>query len=66
MPTNPVEFRKLAPRERRMMIEASTILAVFIQTGDAYGLMVEADGVYLSRDEKNALIRAARALPTRD
>lgn len=60
-----VEFRKLFGDENAAMLDRSKILAVFVEVDDAYGLMIQ-DRQFLSREERSALIRAARELPTRD
>lgn len=60
-----VQFRKVTPQETGALINQSRIIAVFSEVGDAYGLMMNGDK-YLTREEKAALIRAARALPTSD
>jgi hypothetical protein len=60
-----VEFRQLTRPEHFTMLDRSKILAVFVEVGDAYGVMINGEE-YLTREEKTALIRAAQALPTRD
>jgi len=47
------------------ILDQSKIKALFVEIGDAVGLMINGDEL-LTREEKAALIRAARALPTRD
>jgi hypothetical protein len=64
----PVRFVKLNRDEHHLTLEKSKIRALFVEVEGVYGLMVEGEGPnhLLSRAEKIALIRAARAVPTRD
>ena len=60
----PIEFRRLSQKEHEATLDASTIHAIFVEVEGAYGLML--NGELLTREQKAVLIRAARALPTRD
>jgi len=61
----PVQFRRHTRSEMPAILDQSKIKALFVEIGDAVGLMINGDEL-LTREEKAALIRAARALPTRD
>lgn len=65
MPKPSVTFLPLTQDGHNELIERSKILAVFVDTGSAYGLMVNGKD-FLTRAEREALILAAQELPTRD
>ena len=65
-PADPgVEFRKQTRAESHAMLDASRVIAVFVEVDNALGLMAQGDQP-MTREERDALIQAARTLPTRD
>lgn len=61
----PVRFERFTQKENNAMLEQLRIIALFVEVGDAFGLMVQ-DKQYVTREEKACLLHAARNLPTRD
>lgn len=61
----PTEYRTLGVGEHSKVLEKSRIIAVFVEVGKAYGLMMNGDR-YMTREEQAALIQAAKDSPVSD
>ena len=61
----PTQYRMVEKEENHAVLEQSRIIAVFVETGNSFGLMMCGER-FLTREEQAALIQAAQDSPIRD